>query len=454
MDLILECWGWGEGNLQFLGNVFVEDLELEYFGSKVVPGNQLQAEVTINQVGIKDQLEFFPTDEENYFGSEFSQQVPNYPETFLHPEIPGIVLSTITSPEKCLGHLPPGEQNSTGQNKYCWSYQEYLSGESAQPFLVWYHQTGSFIDFTCFGGPEVCKTYDELLALADQTGGAVGIDLKAITDIGTYNFTVTEPHLSMFVVPPFSCTEMEFIGRMWYQPGLKNKIHQEGVQVSQPDIQYGPWSNWAHVPCAPAEYQEPFKRINVTFKTLGLSNTDDGGDINSLEIYGYFRVTAPAMGYEVPNKFNPSDTITLGTRRYFNLATWDEQGGECPDDNHDWFTSPGSGCPPIVFNGSYDLSAFELCHGTSKKYCDTGFMTNNNTQEVLVNEGDSLAIEVKIMDWDDASANDLVCEGAIITPSKSLSDWANTHNDTYSLVTSTTDSGQCTVQIVLNSASP
>jgi len=454
MDLFLECWGWGEGDLRFLGNVFVEDLEIEYFGSQVIPGNQLQAEVQINQVEVEDQLEFFPTDEENFSASEFSQQGPNYPSTFLHPEIPGIVLSTTTSPEKCLDHLPLWYQNPDGQEAFCWTYPEYLSMETTQPFLVWYHQTGSFIDFTCFGGPEVCKTYNELIIMAKETGGQVGIDLRAVTDVGTYNWTVTEPYLSMFVVPPLTCTEMEFVGRLWYQPGLKQILHQEGTQISQPDIRYGPWSNWAHVPCAPDEHVEPYERINVTFKTLGLSNTDDGGDINSLEIYGYFRVTAPAMGYEVPNQFNPSDTVTLGTRRYFNLATWDEQGDECPDDSHDWFTSPGSGCPPQVFAGSYNLSTLELCHGTSRKYCKTGFVVNNNTQEVIVNEGDSLALEVKIMDWDDASSNDLVCEGSIITPSKSLADWADTQTETYTLTTSTTDSGQCTIQVELNAISP
>jgi hypothetical protein len=446
LGLFMECWGWQDGILVKLGDFFIEDVEPQVPGNQMVAGKDLSVEVVVDTGNGFDPTDFYPMG-----GGGYELGVSQVGLKLFSAEIPGVFLWHTTDAEECGNHLP--DQDPLTKFVWCDPYLEW--GENLQPYLIWFPGPGSGGMFDlrpgCIGGGEVCKSYEELLAEAEQTGGEVGFEVTSVSDVGYLTWPVTKSHVTMFVVPPLACKgEMRFSVSLWYRPGTKD--------LPSVDTYYGPPSNWIQVPCLPSYVEigttKYFQDLDVTFTTLNLTETDDGGNINSLEIFGYFRVIAPAMGYEVPGPFDPSNTITVGTRRYLNLATWDEQGDECPDDTHDWFTSPGSGCPPTVWNGSYNLSLFELCQGESKKYCDTGFLQKNNTQQVFVKDGDALGLEVLIYDWDDASANDLVCQGAIITPSKSLADWANTHNETYTIITGTTDSGQCTVQIEINAVNP
>jgi hypothetical protein len=164
-----------------------------------------------------------------------------------------------------------------------------------------------------------------------------------------------------------------------------------------------------------------------------------------VEVYGYFKVIPP--GSEVTLSSDPN------LMTYLHLATWDEQGDYCPDDVTDYFTTPGSGCPPHLFNGSFDLSTLYLCQSSYKRRCETGFLTNNNTLRVAVKHGDAIGLKLEIYDWDDGSDNDLVCERTVFTPTQSLEQWSNYHK-VHPVDTTTTDSGQCSLQVEIKAVDP
>jgi len=68
---------------------------------------------------------------------------------------------------------------------------------------------------------------------------------------------------------------------------------------------------------------------------------------------------------------------------------------------------------------------------------------------VFVTHLDALKLQVKLVDYDEASDDDVVCVGTKIVPSRTLSEW---HNDfantaTYKIQGETTDSGTCSVVI-------
>jgi len=472
-DLFLECWSWQDGILVLLGNFFVEEMKPEYIGSKFVPGSEASPEYFGNQLtpgeGISAEIYFEPVDlgKSGSGSAEFlgggtilSAEGELQAYSLIGPEIPRATIFATTDPEVCRFHLPPGAQNALGQLMYCFPYPAYdpnLGATSPQPYLSWY----ILETYECLAGrDDDCLSYKKILALAETTGGQAGFDVTVVSSAGNFIWPVTEPDLSMFVVPPLNCTgEMKFNVRLWYRPG-EQSLSPYDVEGSQPGIStnpgleksYGQPSNWVSIPCleppVPAFQERP--TLDITFLTLGLTETDDGGDINSLEIFGYFKVIAPAMGYEIESEIPFLNDFTVGSNRYINLATWDEQASFCPDDTMiDSFSPVGSGCPQVVYNGPYSLGAMELCQGLSKEDCDSGFIYNNNNLRVFVRDGDTITLEVEIWDWDDSSANDLVCQGAIMITGKSLAEWTSI-SEGYTIITSPTESGQCTVWVEIH----
>ncbi len=551
LGLNMECWGWQNEALVQLGDFFVENMEPEFFGSQLVPGEGISAQVQFKPVdyvgqpsypettsyfvpGQADQPEVIGDGEivpeqddqaEVTGGSDFvseqdgqpevtgdGQIVPgqtNQPEvtggsdyvsegdqdlleTTISTEIPGIGLSQTYDPEECQQFLPPHAQNPDGQSYYCFIYPQfdpyYVTG-ALQPYLVWY----VVYDYDCLDGYMDCLKYDEFLNLAEESGGVVGFDVTSISDAGLNTWSVTEPHLRMFVMPPLYCSETaDFTVRMWYKPGPKSSsltgdanISFEGQDGAQPggsditiasgqypvveEIYYGMPSNVVTLSCNPgyatATAVEPTQYLDITFQTIDLYGIDDNdeyptGREDDVELYGYFRVVAPSMGYE--QEISPclhdfwfcddyeTQTIQKWTRRHLNIADWEDHDGEIYCD----------GCLQNTSSGHFGLHGWSFCQSTSKNQCSfegqpSPYLKNNNTIRVFVKEGDALSLEVKLIDHDEASANDSVCTDIKLTSTKSLAEWATMQNEPFELRSSNTDdSGWCIVKGVINAVNP
>jgi hypothetical protein len=483
-SVYMECWGWQNGILVKLGDFFVEDMNPEFFGTQLIAGKGMQAEVAFEPVEIMSEDDFLPGGPEYTGGSDIESVMTQLQlQSWIHPEIPTVTLYQTSDQVICRSHLPSVIQNMEGEARYCFVYPEFDPNQgaiSSQPYLAW--DVGS----TCAAGTnEDCQSYAQLLELAEETEGLVGFDVTSVSNAGTFTWQVTIPNLTMFVVPPLSCTgDMEYNVRMWYKPGHK-AIHTYATEGSQPvvgddpdtgfetageqpiavveEVYYGMPSNWVTIPCTTPDVitgtvLESYRFLDITFEWIELFDIDDddvahGPDV---ELYGYFRVVAPAMGrlFEEPcfllsNCDSDDGPVMIDTRRYLLVAEW-EWGGE----SH-------SNTLPRFFSGHYELSEEGLCKSTSKRSCSyegesTTYHTNNNTIRVFVKEGDSLTLEVNLVDYDELSDDDIVCLVGEITPSRTLDEWADIQDETYMLQGSMgySASGWCKVQAVINAVNP
>ena len=243
----MECWGWQDGVLVQLGDFFIEgeSLDPEYFDPTLVGDPGLQAEVIFEPIefvgqpsypevigdGVLGQADQPEVTESSDFTSKVSQ---NQLKTSISPLMPNLWLDSTLDINECMKHLPPQSQNSHGASKYCFVYPKFDPNQgtgAVQPYLIW----GLESPRTCLGGTsDDCMSYTELQVLAMQSGGVVGFDLTSMSNSGTFTWSVTEPNLTMFVMPPLSCTgSADYSVRMWYKPGPKSAAvsTETGAQV-------------------------------------------------------------------------------------------------------------------------------------------------------------------------------------------------------------------------------
>jgi hypothetical protein len=464
MSLFMECWGWEGNDLQHLGKLETTHIQPQENGIQNIPGE-----------GISGQLKF-EIEPNSFMDSFFDIQFDIEGDLPVHlnqigklkatsPEIPRVYLSHTTDFELCMQHAP-SDGNKLSR---CFNYLEANQddgGNSPQPFLVW---DFDFMEPNCVGGVgEQCKTYWELLNMAAENGGQVGFNIIGLQDGKKYNWNVTVPNQTMFVVPPLTCLGgTEFSVRMWYRPGNKGVevSASPGDQISEigefepnfAEILYGPYSNWVSVPCSLYNLPgmsviEQIQYLDITFESVEFFDLDDDDmGFQEVELYGYFRVNAPAMGHWYEEQcffpeFGGCDNTILGTtpwvgtRRYLNLAYWEV----------DTVSNPGTGGLQVFGNDSYNLSDHYLCQSDSKYsyYANqsTAWKKDNNTIRVFVKDGDALSFEVFLRDYDELSANDTICIDTILTASKSLSQWSGI-DSSYTIHTPTGVSGGCKVNI-------
>jgi hypothetical protein len=480
--LFMECWGWQGGELIPLGNFSAEDLSPLQTGKQTIVGEGLAAEVALKPVNLMGLGDLFPIGE----GIADIQMNPlNFSGQKLKatsPEIPRVILSVTTDREECGKWLPPDAQNPIGALIYCFPYPEYDVDKGAtipQHYLTWTWNPSP----QCIGGnTEECKSYYELLSLAESNGGQVGFEVAATSSKGHHSWTVTEPYLRMFVQPPITCAgDMQFNVRMWYQPGHEgvavaanpgDQITEVGDQVFKPltpnEILYGPFSNTVSLPCIPYDIQIGSKilkkqYLDITFESVEFFEIDDddtasGPIVQEVELYGYFKVFAPSMGTlkDLNHCFTPGlcdddeDQILpdsyLGDRnRYLNVGDWEYK--------HE------IGLQKHISSEFYYLQHWKLCQSTNKYGChyegiDTSYKTNNNTLEVFVTDGDALTLEVYLIDYDALSDDDYICYVTQNTSSRSLEQWAKVKNQEIMFYGQMTTSGRCTVKATINAVNP
>ena len=438
VDLALECWGWGAGELQLLGEVMFEGLNLNDLGSRTVGDDQLSVELLVDMPNLNEQPVLFPMegDFDGFGGNDddpFSTSSGNLSEGFvpaplISPEMPLIGAMITYDPDVCVDHLNPDVQNLGGQIIFCFPYKGFDSGPDGanpQPYLVWY-----FLIDRCNTVISPCKKpYESWLADANVTiGGQVGFNINDHSSAGFHKWTVTGDHFTQFVIPPNGCVgQRTFSVQMWFQ-GSTRII----APVNQKPV-YGPTSNQVSIACP--KLLDSVK-LEVTFQTLKLDNVDDGeSEPQDVELFGWFGVSEPG--------FIPGTYVHMGVDMEL-LSEYEPSN--CPDDI-DFFGIPGldqPGCPPQLRNGTYDLSNFHLCVSDDGIQCGwpafvekTGhayvWNTNNNTAPIEVVEGTSLVILVVLYDFDEISDSDHVCLATHLIPSRSLLDWAKVKGETFTM---------------------
>jgi hypothetical protein len=428
----LQCWGWLGDALHYLGE-FSPSLLPDQRGSYALGSKGDFVEVALNLEAFLDQPEFFPMggfEEEEYeFGAYdegMSAMDPSPFATTIDPTMPKLYPMVTHNPEVCMTHLPPPFQNLLGQIMFCFPYPGFdagLDGANPQPYFIWNPTKHCMKGF----GDPPCKPYPYWISLAADLGHEVGFNIYDRNSKGFYIHQVNTPELFNFVIPAVPCSGLrEFWVQQWYYDGT----------TLLPT--YGPPSEVVSIPCP---YKlGPKMLLDIRFDMLRLYNVDDGeGGLQDVEVYGYLRAS--------------SGTMT----RYLNLATWNEQDSNCPDDSVSLTleTSGGAGCPKVLNSGHYPLDDTVLCASKSYKNCsESGWAVNNNTIRLTVEESDALTLSVKIVDWDDASANDLVCEGTFQIPFQSIFEWQKIVKQPFVIEGALTDSGECRIEGVMNAVSP
>ena len=486
-DLQLDCWGWSGNELSNLGQFEITDVDplvagLHPLGSGdssitlgVWPGNQLEQTV------------FYPLN--NYEGQlDYHQNQPGDITSILSSippeerEMPGIILNVTDNADLCEAHLSPESQNLFGRILFCFPYPGFDSEESGgdqgvntQQFLIW--------DFDIEGcraaiyDSTACKSYEYYLEQAELTEGQVGF---WINDSASQNqHAQNAARFTQFVIPPLSCQgQRTFSVQMWYQPGPKsldpevieavaagpdnvfapigeeNQIVTAGIEPG--DYVYsklyfvGPLSNEVTIAC-PEPLGDNVK-IEITFNTMELNNIDDGEDVDDLEIYGYFLA-------------EPHSTLS-DDPTYLNIARWQSQHEDCPDDTgppgefeQNLAANAQDGCPHKVFGGTYGIWELYACDSAFHDKCASqighslqnpspGFVIGNDNLIINIGDGDSLDLHVEFWDYDEASADDLLCVGHVNFEARNIFQWAQV-NQTSGFIAPTQSSGNCSISFTV-----
>jgi hypothetical protein len=429
LDLMLECWGWMGGDLELIGNFHHEFV----LPGEVGDGLTFQGSPLANVAQLLnfDGPTFYPMNDD--FEGELFFDVGDdiYKFLLVHdPAMPTIFTFVTYDPDQCQSHLPPDAQNLFGKILFCTPYPGFDSGEGGgnpQPYLVWNFGDGCGAGY----GSPPCNNYGYYDLLANTVGGNVWFTVTDTSSAGTFYWQVDAPYLFNLTIPPVACSgKRSFYVTMYFNDGEQTF--------------YGLPSNIYDIDCpTPLPWDIP---LEITYETISFSALDDGeSDPDDIEIYGYMRTLVPG------------DELV-----YLNIAEWDEQDGDCPDEVIEW---PGAlntqglliddGCTKTFTNGTYQLSGVAMCQGTSKTNCNiSGWNFNNNVVHVTVTDDQSLMLFLVAYDWDDASGNDLQCWSIAEFPPRSRFDWALVHDQHFSFIGFDQGNGNCSVSGTINAVVP
>ncbi len=423
-SFFLQCWGWLGDELHYLGE-FSPVLKPDEPGKRMaaVEGG-LEAEVVLNLVPFPFEPVFYPMDDDHVgvgTGDDSVHEIIDFSAT-TDATMPFLFPVVTYSQEICKNNLPPPFQNELGQILFCFPFPGFdigTFGANPQPYLVWHASSKCLDGYT----DPPCKPYPSWISQAADLGHEVGFYIYDSNPLGFYIHEVNAPELFNFVIPPVPCTgERNFWVRMWYYDGTSLLPT------------FGPPSDTVTIECP--HKVEGFTAFDITFDQLRLFDVEDGDLMGKqdVEAYGYLRAG--------------SGTDT----RYINFAPWNQQASSCPDDSVSLTLQSGGGlgCPKIWTEGYYPLSETPLCTSQSYKSCNLNTWNDgNNTIRLVVRESDAMTLSIKLVDWDDASANDVICQGAFTIESQSIFEWKKITTQNFTINTAKTSSGQCRIEGVI-----
>ena len=478
-DLMLECWGRQAGELTFLGEFTLPGVGSGEPGLHELDGDGISLQLaTHTSVGLHP-IEFYPMS-----GDDISLQAGNPSDFSIHyiyqPDMVRPYLWATTDPDACMNHLVPDARNLLGKLLFCFPYPGWDAGEEGlnpQTYVVWDFYNDCILGT---GTPDPCKAFDEWLALSRKAGGSMGFRLYD-SDHGFWSLSTPEEH--MFVIPPapYPCRpgdERIFWLQMWVIPGgyeaainpgggfeigpIGEEVELQAGEHTDLTLAnialYGPPSDEVRVACDDPLPEHTF--VDVTFQTLEMSGVDDNdtGNTEDVEVYGYIAVDVPH------SRFGPT--------HYLKFGTWAEQDGDCPDDEDpdgavhagvprtvaEWADEMASGCPVPIEDEAVPLATFHLCESVLHDSCFVdnilgyyhtypSYQLANTTLRNEVDPGDELTLRFEVWDWDDGSADDLVCFGHL---DLSAEEWATVENNPFEFIGLGTEGTTCTVRGIVN----
>ncbi len=410
LHLTFECWGWSGGSLKFLGKVQFTDPDLSLPGIHSSGDGSLH--ISLN-TGDGSKVPF---------GYTLPPQDANMP----------FVTAWLTyDPNVCKSHLPADAQNDFGAVLFCSPYPGYTIGANSadpQPYLVW-----TVLEHTCQAGfNDKCATLADLQADAKKYNGKAYFILHQESKLAGDDYSL--PVASTEYVMPMENCPSDFTATIQL-----NFLSSKGWV-------FGPESNVVTIPCKqPLGDSVP---INVTFDSITLNNVQDGDSgVQTVELYGLFRASTPSGFYE---------QRTLG-----QWASNIRDADGCPNENlfQSFNTNGlgGLGCLGSFTNGTTSLANVEMCASDTTGVCfisstntNTDFKTDNNTITVNVTSGDFISLKTWIMDYDAASADDLVCQSTTATVPHNFFEWASISPQKLSLSSPDFGSGSCTINVIVS----
>ena len=410
LSLTLECWGWSGGSLKFLGRVNFSDPDLSKLGLHTSGDGILH--ISLN-TGKGNAVPF------------------GYTKPPTDANMPFISAWLSYDPNQCKSHLPANAQNDFGAFLFCSPFPGYTIGADSanpQPYLIW-----AVLEHTCQAGfNDQCATLADLQADAQKWNGKVSFTLHQTSKLADDYYGLPIGRTS-YVMPMQNC------------PSDFTATIQLNIVTSK-GWAFGPESNSVTIPCTQALGDS--LPVNVTFDSITLNNVQDGeSDPQDVELYGLFRASTPSGFYE---------QRTLGN--------WDSSArdsGGCP--NEDFFQGfntnglGGLGCLGSYGDGTTSLADQEMCATDTTGECWfsntntlTDFKMDNNTIAVNVQGGDLISLKTWIMDYDSASADDLVCQSQTVTIPRTLFQWASITPQKVALSSPDFGSGSCTVNVTIS----
>ena len=366
--LHLDCWGWSGGELEHLGELHKDSLELAAPGDFTLQGNGLSMEIEAGLDNMK------PMD-----------GPPPEPAP-VDPQMPEVFAMILYGAEVCKDHTPSGGDNIIEDLLFCTPWPGYDVG--SQPFLIWW------VTDRCEAGTgDDCHSVDYYRSRAEDTGGSAGFNVFAqFSDV--YPQLTTPTNLSAWAIEPpqNGCGEdVRYLNvRMYYTGGPDDPDYPN--QTMQ-----GPESNTVNTfPFCPDPTEV---ELEVVFNSISFGDLGDGiGGGDDLEIYGWIH----AQG-------------SPGTGEARGLRPWGDHG-DCPDDNYEP-TIPGIldssgtyGCPTTVMEQGYSFSEFLMCDVPfgALNSCVQGEEINHIIP-ITVEGGSMIEVAVHFTDWDHQSGDDPVC---------------------------------------------
>jgi hypothetical protein len=424
LDLQLDCWGWKGNVLKHLGNfrhtfdlTSISTLPQQIGASIFKPGMTL-----LHDAGSPALRPLSGSSGNINLDPGLLHLLPQ-----LDGSMPYFYLSSTDDPQQCKQHLPPEFQNLVGQLLFCSPYPGFNvgpGGDNPQLHLIW------DVQGTCPNGSgPACTTYESWLSKAEQEGGDVWFTVYDWSSAGYHTWTVDGANMRNWTIKPLECSgTRDFQIKMFYSDA-------DEVLVGFP-------SNLYSIDCPhPTPWIIP---LEISFDTIRFYNLDDGDNgsvVQDVEVFGYL------------------SAHTSQGNRYLNLAEWNEQADHCPDESVQpsvMGTMIVDGCTKVFEDlQAESLSEYALCQSTSKYNCSiNGWNFDNNTVRLGVDDGDGMMLQVLIVDWDDASANDLQCLAFLLLPPLDRLAWAKVQNQSFTIDSPDWGSGSCRIQGTLRAVLP
>jgi hypothetical protein len=413
LDFILDCWGWAQGSLIYLGRSSPLSIFLDQAATLPLHASGFTADV-----GIK-----------TYDGTGSLQASSD--------QFPYIFAWVDYRREECLEHLPNSADHKCHVNP---GFNDGPQGPNPQPYILWEYREG-----VCPAGNDTCLATEWLVLLAKDAGYKPIIEVVEVFDdyVEGISFGSEGPYFTRQFryevdpgVPAWVPVNWACQGDREYKVRLAffSPITGESTLV-------GPYSNTVHgVTCHTLPDDEIW--LEATFHNLLFSQVDDCDPVceDTIEVSG---------GFSALTSTSQAGDMWVGLLHLGGcINNPPEPGiGECSLFTH----SMGV--------GNHLLNQFRMCYDridTPGRDCDdpntAQFIMDNNRIAFPVQDGAAVRLNAHLSDDDNWSGKDQVCFTSRWTPQRSLQEWASIGTETYLLRQLFAENGNadCRVDVTLH----